>query len=42
MERAIDMGVVDREIEPAKTRRVLLEALASAPARRGQHGNIPL
>lgn len=42
VERAIEMGVVDKEIETADTRRVLLEALSSAPARRGAHGNIPL
>jgi acetyl-CoA/propionyl-CoA carboxylase carboxyl transferase subunit len=34
--------VVDEVIEPSQTRRRLAEALASAPARRGRHGNIPL
>jgi hypothetical protein len=29
-------------IDPAHTRRRLAEALASAPAGRGHHGNIPL
>jgi acetyl-CoA/propionyl-CoA carboxylase carboxyl transferase subunit len=42
VERAIEMGVVDAQIEPAQTRRILLEALSRAPARRGAHGNIPL
>jgi acetyl-CoA/propionyl-CoA carboxylase carboxyl transferase subunit len=34
--------VVDEIIEPSKTRRILAEALAAAPAGRGSHGNIPL
>lgn len=42
LDRAVDMGVVDQVIEPVWTRRVLAEALASAPAGRGHHGNIPL
>ena len=29
-------------VEPAETRGALASALAAAPARRGQHGNIPL
>jgi acetyl-CoA/propionyl-CoA carboxylase carboxyl transferase subunit len=29
-------------IEPAKTRRRVAEAIATAPAARGAHGNIPL
>ena len=33
--RAIEIGVVDEIIEPARTRAVLVEALAAAPARRG-------
>lgn len=40
--RAMSIGVVDEVIEPAKTRRVLAETLAAAPAGRGAHGNIPL
>ncbi len=40
--RALDLGVVDAVVEPEHTRRVLAEALASAPAGRGAHGNIPL
>ncbi|GAA4479124.1 acyl-CoA carboxylase subunit beta [Rhodococcus olei] len=40
--RAMSIGVVDELIEPAKTRSLLTAALAAAPARRGQHKNIPL
>ena len=40
--RATSIGVVDEVIEPEQTRRRVAEALASAPAGRGQHGNIPL
>jgi acetyl-CoA/propionyl-CoA carboxylase carboxyl transferase subunit len=40
--RAIELGVVDEMITPAETRRRVAEALASAPAGRGSHGNIPL
>jgi acetyl-CoA/propionyl-CoA carboxylase carboxyl transferase subunit len=40
--RALEIGVVDEVIEPARTRRRLAEALAAAPAARGAHGNIPL
>lgn len=40
--RAMSIGVVDDIIDPAKTRTVLAEALAAAPAGRGSHGNIPL
>jgi acetyl-CoA/propionyl-CoA carboxylase carboxyl transferase subunit len=40
--RAAEIGVIDEVIEPAKTRQALAEAIAAAPARRGQHGNIPL
>lgn len=42
VQRAVDIGVVDEVIEPAETRRRVAEALASAPAGRGAHGNIPL
>jgi acetyl-CoA/propionyl-CoA carboxylase carboxyl transferase subunit len=41
-ERAIAIGVLDEVISPWHTRRRLAEALAAAPAGRGQHGNIPL
>ncbi|MGL4306403.1 MAG: acyl-CoA carboxylase subunit beta [Mycobacteriaceae bacterium] len=40
--RAMDIGVVDELIDPAKTRSRIAEALAAAPARRGHHKNIPL
>lgn len=42
VQRALDLGVVDRVIAPAQTRRLVAEALAAAPAGRGHHGNIPL
>ncbi|GAA3963365.1 acyl-CoA carboxylase subunit beta [Gordonia caeni] len=40
--RAQAIGVVDEVIDPATTRSRIAEALASAPARRGRHKNIPL
>jgi acetyl-CoA/propionyl-CoA carboxylase carboxyl transferase subunit len=40
--RAVEVGVVDEVIEPARTRRRLGELLALAPAGRGRHRNIPL
>jgi acetyl-CoA/propionyl-CoA carboxylase carboxyl transferase subunit len=40
--RAVDLGLVDAVIDPAHTRRRLVEAFAAAPKRRGDHGNIPL
>lgn len=40
--RALEIGVVDEVIEPAKTRRRIAETIATAPAARGAHGNIPL
>ena len=40
--KALSIGVVDEVIDPADTRRRITEALASAPAGRGAHGNIPL
>jgi len=40
--RALAIGVVDEVIDPADTRRRIAETLASAPAGRGAHGNIPL
>jgi acetyl-CoA/propionyl-CoA carboxylase carboxyl transferase subunit len=42
VDRAVAIGVVDKVIKPAQTRRRLAEALAAAPAGRGSHGNIPL
>ncbi|WP_435198908.1 carboxyl transferase domain-containing protein [Janibacter sp. GS2] len=42
LQRAVDIGVVDEIVEPARTRSALAQALAEAPARRGDHGNIPL
>jgi acetyl-CoA/propionyl-CoA carboxylase carboxyl transferase subunit len=40
--KAMEIGVVDEVIEPARTRALITEALAAAPAGRGAHGNIPL
>jgi acetyl-CoA/propionyl-CoA carboxylase carboxyl transferase subunit len=40
--RALEIGVVDDVIKPTETRRRIAEALATAPAARGAHGNIPL
>ncbi|TDE13563.1 acyl-CoA carboxylase subunit beta [Jiangella asiatica] len=42
LDRAIEIGVVDEIISPARTRSALARAIAEAPARRGSHGNIPL
>jgi acetyl-CoA/propionyl-CoA carboxylase carboxyl transferase subunit len=42
LDRAKEIGVVDEVVEPAVTRRALAAAIAGAPQRRGQHGNIPL
>jgi acetyl-CoA/propionyl-CoA carboxylase carboxyl transferase subunit len=42
VDRALEVGVVDDMITPSETRRRIAEALASAPAARGAHGNIPL
>ncbi len=42
VQRALEIGVVDDVIEPEKTRLRIAEALAAAPAARGEHGNIPL
>ena len=42
LDRAVALGVVDEVIEPTATRRAIAAAIAAAPARRGQHGNIPL
>jgi acetyl-CoA/propionyl-CoA carboxylase carboxyl transferase subunit len=42
IDKAVAIGVVDRVVSPASTRTTIAEAIASAPARRGSHGNIPL
>jgi acetyl-CoA/propionyl-CoA carboxylase carboxyl transferase subunit len=42
LQRAIELGVIDEIVEPAKTRSSLAFAIADAPAARGGHGNIPL
>jgi len=42
VDRALALEVVDDLVEPEHTRYRLAQALASAPARRGGHGNIPL
>jgi acetyl-CoA/propionyl-CoA carboxylase carboxyl transferase subunit len=40
--RALQIGVVDEVVEPVRTKRRLVAALASAQPARGAHGNIPL
>jgi acetyl-CoA/propionyl-CoA carboxylase carboxyl transferase subunit len=40
--RALQIGVVDEVVEPSRTRRRLVAALAAVPPGRGAHGNIPL
>ena len=40
--RAIEIGAVDEIVQPQHSRRVIGEAIALAPHRRGNHGNIPL
>jgi acetyl-CoA/propionyl-CoA carboxylase carboxyl transferase subunit len=46
VEKAIDLGVVDEEVSPQRTRTAiataLSDALAADPSVRGAHGNIPL
>jgi acetyl-CoA/propionyl-CoA carboxylase carboxyl transferase subunit len=42
LHRAIELGVVDEIIEPAKTRQAIARAIAAVPPARGRHGNIPL
>ena len=42
LDRAMEIGVVDEVVEPTATRSALARAIADAPARRGDHGNIPL
>jgi acetyl-CoA/propionyl-CoA carboxylase carboxyl transferase subunit len=40
--RGLELGVLDEVIDPADTRRRMVEALSTAPATSGNHGNIPL
>ena len=40
--RAIEIGVVDEIIEPRASRSAIADAIAAAPALRGNHSNIPL
>ncbi|MEV4496193.1 carboxyl transferase domain-containing protein [Micromonospora arborensis] len=40
--RGVELGMIDEVIDPAASRRRIAEALATAPAGRGSHGNIPL
>src|SRR4051812_2626548 len=42
IERAVEIGVIDEIIDPAKTRTTIANAIVAAPAGRGDHGNIPL
>ncbi len=42
LQRALDLGVIDEVIEPAKTRGAIARVLAQATPARGAHGNIPL
>jgi acetyl-CoA/propionyl-CoA carboxylase carboxyl transferase subunit len=42
LRRALEIGVIDAIIEPSKTRRELIRAIAEAPQLKGSHANIPL
>ena len=42
LSKAQEIGVVDEVVTPAQTRSAIAHALAAAPERRGNHGNIPL
>jgi acetyl-CoA/propionyl-CoA carboxylase carboxyl transferase subunit len=42
LDRAMTLGVIDRVVDPARTRSEIVAALAAAPLVRGEHGNIPL
>jgi len=42
IKRAIEIGVVDEVLDPAKTRSTVAQVLLDTPGVRGQHGNIPL
>jgi acetyl-CoA/propionyl-CoA carboxylase carboxyl transferase subunit len=41
-QRGVGLGMIDEVIDPAVSRRRIAGALATAPAGRGSHGNIPL
>ncbi|MEV0730520.1 carboxyl transferase domain-containing protein [Polymorphospora sp. NPDC050346] len=41
-QRGVGLGMIDEVIDPTVSRRRIAEALATAPAGRGSHGNIPL
>ncbi len=40
--RAVEIGVVDQIVEPARTRTAVAQVILDTPGVRGQHGNIPL
>ena len=42
LQRALELGVIDAIIEPARTRQEVARAIAEAPQLRGAHANIPL
>jgi acetyl-CoA/propionyl-CoA carboxylase carboxyl transferase subunit len=42
IDKARDLGVVDEVVTPEQTRSAIAAAIAAAPMRRGEHGNIPL
>jgi len=42
LERAVQIGVIDEVVTPQQTRSAVAQAIAAAPSRRGDHGNIPL
>ncbi|MEV4582875.1 carboxyl transferase domain-containing protein [Nonomuraea jabiensis] len=42
LDTAVELGVVDEIIDPAKSRGAIAKVIAEAPPRRGQHANIPL
>jgi acetyl-CoA/propionyl-CoA carboxylase carboxyl transferase subunit len=42
LDRAVALGVIDKVIEPSRTRGEIVAALATSAPLRGAHGNIPL
>jgi acetyl-CoA/propionyl-CoA carboxylase carboxyl transferase subunit len=42
VQRAIELGAVDKVVEPCDTRAAIASVLRTAAARQGEHGNIPL
>jgi len=42
VDRAVEIGVVDEVVDPARTRVAIAAAIATAPPGRAAHGNIPL